>query len=209
VAVYGESPIHLPTLRAYSETMSLANTDQPRRHRLSVDDYRRMAEVGILAPDDRVELIDGEIIDMAPPGDLHIVTVMLLDRALRVAEKDAFVLVQSPIRLSQLSQPQPDVALLRLRPDSYRGHRLEAADVLLVVEVADSSLRFDRDTKMRLYATHGIAEAWLVDVRGQRLIRHRAPQEGAYTLVDEPDLGTALDMAALPGIAVDLRELFG
>jgi Uma2 family endonuclease len=189
--------------------MSHAVTDLPRRHRLSVDDYRRMAEVGIFAPDDRVELIDGEIIDMVPPGDSHIVTVMLLDRALRVAEKDAFVLVQSPVRLSQFSQPQPDVALLRLRDDSYRGHRLEAADVLLVVEVADSSLRFDRDTKMRLYAAHGIAEAWLVDVRGQRLIRHRAPQDGAYTLVDKPNLGAVLDVSALPGVTIDLRKLFG
>ena len=72
------------------------------------------------------------------------------------------------------------------------GAYRSAADVLLVVEVADSSLRFDRDTKMRLYAAHGIAEAWLVDVRGQRLIRHRAPQDGAYALVDEPNLGAVL-----------------
>jgi Uma2 family endonuclease len=189
--------------------MSQAVTDLPSRHWLSVDDYHRMAEVGILGPDDRVELIDGEIIDMVPPGDLHIVTLMLLDRALRVAEKEAFVLVQSPVRLSQFSQPQPDVTLLRHRDDSYRGHRLEAADVLLVVEVADSSLRFDRDTKMRLYATHGIAEAWLVDVRGRRLIRHRAPHEGEYTLIDEPSLDAALDVSALPGVTVDLRRLFG
>jgi len=188
--------------------MSHAVTDLPRRHRLSVDDYRRMAEVGILAPDERVELIDGEIIDMVPPGDLHIVTLMLLDRALRVAEKDAFVLVQSPVRLSQFSQPQPDVALLRLRDDSYHGHRLEPADVLLVVEVSDSSLRFDRDTKMRLYATHEIPEAWLVDVRGRRLIRHRAPREGAYTLVDEPNLGATLEVSTLPGVTIDLRRLF-
>jgi Uma2 family endonuclease len=134
---------------------------------------------------------------------------MHLDRALRVAEKDAFVLVQSPLRLSQFSQPQPDIALLRLRDDGYRGHRLEAADVRLVVEVADSSLRFDRDTKMRLYATHGIAEAWLVDVRGQRLLRHRAPQEGGYALVDEPRLDASFEVAALPGIAFDLGRLFG
>jgi Uma2 family endonuclease len=190
--------------------MSLASTDSPRRHRLTVSDYYRMAEVGILAPDARVELIDGEIIDMVPPGKLHVATVLQLsDTLFRAAGHEASVLVQSPLRLSELSEPQPDLALLKRRKDFYRQHEAGPADVLLIVEVADISLRFDRDTKVSLYAMHGIPEMWLVDLRGRRLVRHRAPVQGTYTLVDEPDLGAPLEISTLPGIAVDLRQLFG
>ncbi len=196
--------------RAYSETMSLAPTDLPRRHRLTVSDYYRMAEVGILAPDARVELIDGDIIDMSPPGSLHAATVRRLNGILSRATGDgASVLVQDPVRLSDLSEPQPDLALLRPRDDFYSQHHPGPADTLLVVEVADTSLRFDRDTKVSLYAVHCIPEMWLVDLRGRRLIRHRAPQQGSYTLVDEPDLSAPLEITELPGIAVGLQHLFG
>ena len=119
------------------------------------------------------------------------------------------VLVQNPVRLSQYSEPQPDLALLRPRDDYYRESHARADDVLLIVEVAASSLRFDRKTKLPLYARHGIPEMWLVDLGGRRLVRYRTPRDGSYTLVDEPDLGTALEVSALTGIAVDLHRLFG
>ena len=190
--------------------MSLATADLPRRHRLTVSDYYRMAEVGILAPDARVELIDGDIIDMVPPGSLHAATVDVLTEFLgRSVGGKAVVRVQNPVRLSELSEPQPDLALLRRRDDHYRQHHPGPADVLLVVEIADASLRFDRDTKVSLYAVHSIPEMWLVDLRDRRLIRHRAPQQGAYTLVDEPDLSAPLEVPALAGVAVDLQLLFG
>jgi Uma2 family endonuclease len=175
-----------------------------------VADYYRMAEVGILAPDARVELIDGDIIDMAPPGTLHAATVHRLNEILtRSVGSRASVLVQNPVQLSDLSEPQPDLALLRRREDFYSEHHPRSADVLLIIEVADTSLRFDRDTKVSLYALHGIREVWLVDLRGRRLVRHRTPQQGSYALVDEPDFRAALDVAALPGVAVDLHRLFG
>jgi Uma2 family endonuclease len=190
--------------------MSHAVTDPPRRHWLTVDDYYRMAEVGILAPDARVELIEGEIIDMAPPGSPHAAVVDRLTRIfVRAAGDAAIVRVQNPVRLSVYSEPQPDLALLRPRDDFYAAHHPQPADALLVVEVADSSLRFDRDTKMGLYAQHGIPEAWLVDLRGRRLIRYCAPQQGQYTVVDEPDLGSALRTTALPDIVLELHDLFG
>jgi Uma2 family endonuclease len=196
--------------RAYIETMSLATADPPRRHRLTVSDYYRMAEVGILARDARVELIDGEIIEMAPPGSLHAATVHRLTKNLvRAAGDDALVLVQNPVRLSQHSEPQPDLALLKSREDFYSQNHPGPADVLLVVEIADSSLRFDRDTKVSLYAAHGIPETWLVDLRGRRLVRHRAPRERSYTHVDEPPLGAPIEISALSGVAVDLQLLFG
>jgi Uma2 family endonuclease len=146
---------------------------------------------------------------MAPPGSLHAATVRRLHEIFsRAAGDSATVLAQDPVRLSDLSEPQPDLALLRPRDDFYSQRHPGPADILLVVEVADTSLRFDRDTKVSLYAVHGIPEMWLVDLGGERFVRHRAPQHGSYTLVDEPDLGGALEVAALSGV-VELRRLFG
>ena len=187
-----------------------AAADSPRRHWLSVDDYYRMAEVGILDPEARVELIEGEIIDMAPPGSPHAATVHYLNEVfVRAVAGKATVLVQNPVRLDKYSEPQPDLALLRRRGDFYRERHPQPDDVLLIVEVASSSLRFDRKKKIPLYARHGIPEMWLVDVGGRRLVRYRVPSNGSFTLVDEPDLGTALDVAALPGVAVHVQRVFG
>jgi Uma2 family endonuclease len=194
---------------AYSESMSHTAADGPRRHRLTVADYYRMGEAGILAPDARVELIDGEIIDMAPIGSPHVWTVLHLDRLFQAAAKEAaFVLVQSPIALDDHSAPQPDLALLRPRAD-YRSSLAGPSDVLLIVEVAQSSLRFDRDDKIPLYARHGIPEVWLVDLEAKRLIRYRSPQRGPYVSVDEPDLGSPLEIGALTDTRIDLSTLFG
>jgi Uma2 family endonuclease len=187
-----------------------ATPDLPRRHRLTVDDYYRMAEVGILDPEARVELIDGEVIDMAPPGSPHAGTVTYLTKVLIHAVGDsALVLAQNPVRLSKYSEPQPDLALLRPRDDFYRERHPQPDDVLLIVEVAATSLRYDRRKKVPLYGRHGIPEMWLVDIDGGRFVRYRAPQQGSYTLVDEPDLGVAVDVSTLAGVAVDLSRLFG
>ncbi|HEY3515825.1 MAG TPA: Uma2 family endonuclease, partial [Gammaproteobacteria bacterium] len=163
---------------------------------------------GILAPDARVELIDGEIIDMAPIGSPHVSAVLQLDHLMKKAVADkALVLVQGPIVLGDYSVPQPDLAVLRPRADYYRSSLAGPADVLLVVEVAQSSQRFDRDDKIPLYAHHGIPEVWLVDLRAKRLVRYRDPQQGAYASVDQPDLGSLLEIAALPGTRLDLSAL--
>ena len=169
-----------------------------------------MAEVGILAPDARVELIDGEIIDMAPPGSSHAGTVDYLLDVLGTAIKGkATVRVQNPVRLSQYSEPQPDLALLRPRADFYRADHPRAQDVLLIVEVAASSLRFDRRKKVPLYARHAVPEVWLVDLGRERLVRYRSPERGTYSLIDEPDMHVSLAVGALERVAIDLRRLFG
>jgi Uma2 family endonuclease len=187
-----------------------AAADLPRRHRITVDDYYRMAEVGILDPEARVELIDGEIIDMSPPGSPHAATVhYLTEVAMRAVDGRATVLVQNPVRLSRYSEPQPDLALLRRRDDFYRERHPQPDDVLLVVEIAASSLRFDRDTKVPLYARHGIPEMWLVDLGSRRLFRYRAPLGGSYTRVDEPDFRAGLEVSALPEVVLALHRLFG
>jgi Uma2 family endonuclease len=186
-----------------------AEAELPRRHRLTVEDYYRMAEVGILDAEARVELIEGDIIDMAPPGSPHAATVHYLTEVLIGAvQGKATVLVQNPVRLSDFSEPQPDVALLRRRDDFYRERHPRPADVLLIIEIAASSLRYDRETKLPLYARHDIPELWLVDVGGERLSRYRIPRAGEYTLVDAPDL-TRVEIPAMPGVVVDLRRLFG
>jgi Uma2 family endonuclease len=193
----------------YSESMSHKAAEGPRRHRLTVADYYRMGEAGILAPDARVELIDGEIIDVAPPGYPHAGTVdqlaLVFGRA--VAER-AHVRVQNPLRLDEHSEPQPDVSVLKPSADFYKSRHPRASDALLVVEVADTSLRYDRDDKIPLYARHLIPEVWLVDLKAKCLVRYRNPQQGAYASVDQPDLGSALEIAALPETRVDLSALF-
>jgi Uma2 family endonuclease len=167
-----------------------------------------MGQVGILAHDARVELIEGEIIDMAPIGSPHVATVLYLDRVLQEAVRDrALVLVQAPIRLDDYSVPQPDIALLLPRADYYRSSLALARDVLLVIEVAQSSLRYDRATKLPLYAHHGIPEVWLIDTAKPALTRHRGPAGGSYANVDEPDLGAALEISMLPDLRIDLRQL--
>ena len=167
-----------------------------------------MGDVGILAPDARVELIDGEIIDMAPIGSPHVSTVLWLDHSLQNAVKgQALVLVQAPIVLDDYSAPQPDLALLRPRDDYYRSSLARPADVLLVVEVAQSSLHYDRGVKLPLYARHSIPEVWLVDARSQKLTRHRTPLQGSYARTDTPDLTKPLAIELLPRVQLDLAGL--
>ena len=179
--------------------------DLPRR-RLDVHEYHRMGEAGILTEDDRVELIDGEIIEMAPIGDPHVDLVIVLTERLTAAiGPRAAVSVQNPVRLDDRTEPQPDLAVLRL--DRRRGVPL-AADALLVIEVAESSLAYDRDTKLPRFALSGIPEAWLVDAGRAALVRHRHPDGDGYRDRDEPDLARAVALHGLPGVEVDLTGLF-
>jgi Uma2 family endonuclease len=183
--------------------------DVPRRHRLSVEAYHRMGEAGILAPDARVELIEGEIIDMAPIGSRHAGTVKHLARILQRAVGDlAIVQIQDPVSLDDHSEPQPDVALLRPRRDFYKSAHPRPADVLLIIEVAEASLRYDGEVKVPLYARHAIPEVWLVDLEGRCLMRYRDPREGVYARVDTPDLARPLRVGALADLRADLGAIF-
>jgi Uma2 family endonuclease len=189
--------------------MSQTAADPPRRHRLSVADYYRMAEVGILAPDARVELIDGEIIDMAPIGSRHNATVDQLAEILKSAAGNTVIVrAQGSISLGAFSEPEPDIALLRRRADFYRAVQPGAADILLIVEVAGSSLAYDRDVKVPLYARHGIPEVWLIDLGNERLKRYLNPSRSGYALVDEPDVRSPLAISTLPNVFANVSALF-
>jgi len=156
----------------------------PAKHTFTVDEYHRMGEAGILNEDDRVELIEGEIVDMAPIGDRHISAVDRLNELFSQGLTGRVIVrVQNPVRLSDRSEPQPDIALLRRREDFYARGPAGPGETFLVVEVADSSLVYDRDFKAPLYARAGIPEFWLIDVEAGRITVFREPGPNGYGLV--------------------------
>lgn len=189
--------------------MNAMTDDGSTRHRLSVDDYYRMAESGVLAPDARVELIEGEIFDMAPIGSRHAGAVSWLIKLLATAVHDSAVpTAQSPVRLSNISEPQPDLMLLRPRQDFYRRSHPTARDVLLLIEVSDSTVRYDREIKIPLYASYGVREVWLVDVEQPELRCYRAPHNGGYLEMTATQAPGLMPIPALEGVSVDLSRLF-
>jgi Uma2 family endonuclease len=180
-----------------------------QRHRLTVDEYHRMADAGVLAPDARVELIEGEVVDMAPMRSRHASVVGRLNALLSaVAAGHALVWCQLPLRLGTTSEPEPDLMLLKPRDDFYAAAHPGAADVLLLVEVSDSTARYDREVKVPLYARHGVPEVWVVDLDDRVLRVYRSPAAGEYTEIRthaEPGVLTPL---AAPELALDLTPLF-
>jgi Uma2 family endonuclease len=155
--------------------------EYPQRHPISAEEYLRMGEAGVFAPEARLELIEGEIVEMAPIGSPHAGAVKALNRLfVQRAGDRAVVSVQDPVILSDRSVPQPDLALLKPRADGYSDSHPRAAEVLLAVEVADTTLAFDLGTKVPLYARCGIPELWVVDVN-ERVIRvYRDPSVSGY-----------------------------
>jgi Uma2 family endonuclease len=174
-----------------------------------VADYDRMGEVGLFSPSERVELIEGEIVDMAPIGCEHAGTVNYLTGLLGAALAGrAIVATQNPVVLGLHSEPQPDIALLCPRADFYRGSHPRPEDVLLVVEVADTTLRYDREIKVPLYARHGIPEVWIVDLQGRALNVFREPATEGYRQVQLIERPTRLAPLLLSDLAIDLAGLF-
>lgn len=187
--------------------MSAQSETWPRPHRLTVHDYYRMAEVGLLSPDDRTELIEGEIIDMPPIGSEQASAITLLTRRLfRAVDDSVDVRVQLPVRFLPRSEPQPDLALVRRAADAYRSGHPTAKDVLLLIEVSHSTLRYDLEDKARLYAKHRIPEYCVVDLVNRRVVRHRRPTRAGYDERDEIASG-ALPIPTL-ATEVSLAELF-
>lgn len=178
------------------------------RHRLTVDQYHQMAQAGVLAPDARVELIEGEIIDMAPIGTKHWSVVNRLTQIfVTTLEGRAIVSVQSSIRLGDFSEPEPDLAVFKYRPDFYAERHPTGEDALLLVEVADTTAPYDRGVKVPLYAKHGIPEVWIVDLEASIVRFFRRPQGDCYLEVTETDRPGPTPLAALPGANVDLSGI--
>ena len=179
----------------------------PAKRLFTVDDYYAMAQAGILGEDDRVELIAGEIVVMSPIGSRHAGCVKALaGMFIRAAGRQAVISVQDPLRLEEATEPQPDVAVLGWRADSYRGRHPEPKDTHLVVEVADSSLDFDRQVKLPLYARHGVAEVWVVDLQASCIERYRFPGPDGYA---ESSTHSGRARLTVPGLdlEVETREI--
>lgn len=182
--------------------------DHPQKHPISAAEYLRMGEAGVFAPEARLELIEGEIIEMAPIGSPHAGCVNKLTRLFIQRAADAVVAVQNPVIISNLSVPQPDLALLRARADDYASSHPQTADVLLMVEVADTTLEFDLGRKATIYARCGIAELWAVDVNGRAIHVFRAPGVDGYGETSCARAGQAVACASLPQVRVEVYELF-
>ncbi|MGH8934405.1 MAG: Uma2 family endonuclease [Egibacteraceae bacterium] len=180
------------------------------RWRFTVDEYERMGQVGIFGEDDRVELLDGEIVNMTPIGPLHAGTVNYLAELLfRRPAGRAIVIVQNPLRLAPYSEPQPDIVVARRRDDYYRLGHPTAGDILLAIEVSDSSLRTDRKIKVPLYAYAGVPELWLADLAGRAVTVHTEPRNGAYAQVRTAHPGESLTPCMIPDLTVAVSEIFG
>jgi Uma2 family endonuclease len=182
-----------------------------RRHRFDVDQYCRMAEVGILLEDDPVELIEGELIEKSAVGVRHIGTVMALTQLLVVGTLGrAMVSVQIPVRFDRYNEPVSDLALLRPRVDRYQvGEPPRTADILLLIEVASTSLAYDRRVKLPLYARHGVPEVWIVDLDALAIDVHRRPAGDGYEACSSEARESVLEVSCLPGIHVGVSDVFG
>jgi Uma2 family endonuclease len=180
------------------------------RRRFTVEEYHQMAEAGVFSEDERVELIDGEIIEMAAIGSRHASCVMRLNYLFsqRIGEQ-AIVNVQNPVHLSLSSEPQPDVALLRPRADFYAQGHPQPPDVFLIVEVADSSVGFDRELKAPLYARAGIPEMWLANLTDDHVDVYRHPHPSGYQEIRRVQRGQRLAPAAFPDVDLAVDDILG
>lgn len=185
----------------------MATQIEHARRLFTVEEYGRMVEAGILREDDRVELIEGEIIEMAPIGSRHTACVSTLTELLvTTVGSRARVWTQGAVRLSPRAKPQPDVALLRRR--SYVSDEPGPEDVLLLVEVAESSLAYDRGVKLRLYARAGVPEVWIVDVGAGLVEVHRVPEGDAYREIQRLPPGATVAPALFPDAILRVNDIF-
>ena len=180
----------------------------PRARKFTVDEYYRMAEVGILKCDERVELIEGEILVMPPIGPKHAWDVDLLNEILiRRAAGRYYVRNQNPVRLSDDTEPEPDVALLRRRPEGYGAAHPTPADVLLIIEVAHSSLEYDRNVKAHIYGRSGVPETWVRNLPEDCIERFTEPGPDGYAQHTVHRRGETLTPVALPDLELAVGDL--
>ena len=180
------------------------------KYSFTAEEFERLGEAGILRQDARLELIEGEIFEMSPIGNAHAACVKFLNRLLsRLFGNILIIGVQDPVRLSDFSEPQPDISLLRWRDDDYRDGHPTPADVLLVIEVADTTVIKDRTVKIPLYARYGVPEAWLVNIPEEQVEIYSAPSGDVYQRVEVFGRGQEARSHTVEGLAVKVGELLG
>ncbi|PDW05020.1 Uma2 family endonuclease [Candidatus Viridilinea mediisalina] len=185
--------------------MSIAMT----RHLFTVQEYARIREAGILTEDDRVELLDGEIYVMSPIGPLHVSIINKLNKILMNQVGDnGIISIQNPIQLSDYSEPQPDITILSPREDFYTSALPTPDDVLLIIEIADSSIDYDRDEKLPRYARAQISEVWIVDVHKSVIEQYTQPLQGEYTQLHKVLLGNIVTATTIANVCIDTTQIF-
>lgn len=180
------------------------------KNHFTVSEYERMGETGMFPPDARVELIEGEIIEMSPIRSGHAAAVDLAARSLMQNTVEfAIVRIQNPIVLNDFSEPQPDISLLKYRSDFYREAHPRSDDVLLVIEIAETTVHFDRHVKMPLYARAGIPEALLFNLPEDRLEYFAGPEMGVYQVNRVLNRGEWFESTNVPGLTLDIAMVLG
>lgn len=182
------------------------SSDPLRRHRLTADDYYKMGNAGIFTENDRVELIEGEIIDMVPIGSQH---AYLLNKLNRIFSKQiletTLVRIQDPLRLNHHNEPEPDLVIVTNK--NYSSHHPGPEDTLLVIEVADSSLAYDLEIKTSLYARHNIPEVWVINLNDKKIHTFQKPHDGTYQQQSTCDTGT-ISPIQVSDLVLDIDELW-
>ncbi|MCC5631123.1 Uma2 family endonuclease [Nostoc sphaeroides CHAB 2801] len=185
-------------------------TVQLLRRKFTVEQYQKMLESGILTEDDRVELIRGEIIEMSPIGTKHAACVnRLINLLVQLLGKRVIVAAQNPVALNNNSQPQPDVALLKPRDDFYATAHPQPQDIFLLIEVSDSTVMYDREEKIPLYAEANIIEVWLVDINEQIVEVYQQSTAAGYQLMQKFAGGQSLSIKALSDVNITVNEILG
>ncbi len=181
----------------------------PTRHKLTVDDYHKLGDAGVLNEDSRVELIEGELIEMAPIGGPHMGLINRLNKLLVFAVGDAGVVsVQNAVTLPPWSEPQPDFAILRPGADTRHAPVPNPPDVLWLIEVADTTLAYDRRTKVPIYARAGILEVWVVDANACAIEVFHSPRSSGYSHASIHAAPARISPTALPGVVIDVADVF-
>lgn len=189
--------------------MSTALASLPHR-KFSVEDYHRFIEMGIFKPEERIELWEGEFVEMSPIGKRHAGIVAGMTAYLNHLFFRKFVVwSQNPIILNDFSEPQPDVCVLEGRDDFYRNENATAKDVLLAMEVSDSTVKYDRDIKFPKYAENGIAESWLIDLENDRIEIHTQPTKNGYRLVKILHRGDIAESTVFEEIKIAVDDILG
>lgn len=183
---------------------------QIAKHWFTVAEYERMGAAGILPADDRVELIAGDIIEMSPIGKRHAACVGRLTQALGLSlQRKAIIWVQNPIQIDDHSEPQPDIAILKPRADFYEQSLPTPADVLLVIEVSDTTLEYDRQIKLPLYAHAGIPEVWLVNLPAEQLDTYAQPAGDTYQLTNHIGRGAGVQAHRIADLRISVADVLG
>jgi Uma2 family endonuclease len=181
-----------------------------RRKKFSAAEYHRMAKAGILHEDDRIELVEGELIQMAAIGSFHAACVdRLANRLIPLLAGEAIVRVQNPIAAGIDSEPEPDIAIVKPRPDFYAEAHPQPEDIFLVIEAADASIAYDRNIKLPLYAKARIPETWLVDMNEGAVLRYSEPSEDEYAMIRIFRGGQEIRSEILPKIRIAVSEILG